>query len=58
MWFHNHLGQDLPTGKQSLVLKLELFTTVINVICHREIVHESDLAAGMDNSDGNILDMV
>jgi len=58
MWFFNYLGQYLPTSQHGLVLKLKLFTTVINGICHREIVLESDLAAGIHNSDGNVLDMV
>jgi len=58
MWFLNCLGQYLPTGQHSLVVKLKLFTTVINGNCHREIVPEGDLAAGMDNSDGNVLNMV
>jgi len=58
MLFLNYLGQYLPTSQHSLVLKLKLFTTVINGICHREIVPEGDLAAGIHKNDGNILDMV
>jgi len=58
MCFCKYLGQYLDTAQHSLVLKLKLFTTVINGNCHREIVPEGDLAAGMDNSDGNVLNMV
>jgi len=58
MCFCKYLGQYLDTAQHSLVLKLKLFTTVINGNSHREIVLAGDMAAGLHNVHVHVLKMV